>query len=297
MATLAVKSSEQKILSSLSRQRWPLITLVLIVIFFGGIRWRLASTPLERDEGEYAYAGQLMLQGIPPYKFAYGMKLPGTYVAYAAMMAVLGETPRGIHVGMILVCTVTAFLMYLLALQLLSAWAAATAAATYTLLATIPATLGFAGHATHFVVFAAVPGLIFLLLGEKHGRLSLFFWSGIFLGLAFLMKQPGIFFGVFGFLYVTYFLLRMKAGWKIFGIRAMVFLSGCALPFLVTCLLMWRSGVFGNFWFWTVSYARQYSGLLTLKDGWDSFTYHFTRIFAAAPGIWILALLGIAGLL
>ena len=25
--------------------------------------------PLERDEGEYAYAGQLILQGIPPYNF------------------------------------------------------------------------------------------------------------------------------------------------------------------------------------------------------------------------------------
>ena len=40
------------------------------------IRIRLLGIPLERDEGEYAYAGQLMLQGIPPYEFAYNMKLP-----------------------------------------------------------------------------------------------------------------------------------------------------------------------------------------------------------------------------
>lgn len=39
------------------------------------------TAPLERDEGEYAYAGQLMLQGIPPYQLAYNMKLPGTYAA------------------------------------------------------------------------------------------------------------------------------------------------------------------------------------------------------------------------
>jgi hypothetical protein len=39
---------------------------------------------LERDEGEYAYAGQLMLQGIPPYQLAYTMKLPGPFAAYAA---------------------------------------------------------------------------------------------------------------------------------------------------------------------------------------------------------------------
>ena len=33
-------------------------------------RLRLLNFPLERDEGEYAYAGQLMLQGIPPYELA-----------------------------------------------------------------------------------------------------------------------------------------------------------------------------------------------------------------------------------
>ncbi len=50
------------------------------------VRIRLLGIPLERDEGEYAYAGQLLLQGIPPYKLAYSMKFPGTYVAYAITM-------------------------------------------------------------------------------------------------------------------------------------------------------------------------------------------------------------------
>ncbi len=45
----------------------------LVVIVFAlviAIRIRLLRIPLERDEGEYAYAGQLMLQGIPPSKLA-----------------------------------------------------------------------------------------------------------------------------------------------------------------------------------------------------------------------------------
>ena len=67
----------------------------LAIIVFGvtvAIRIRLLGMPLERDEGEYAYAGQLMLQGIPPYKLAYNMKFPGTYAAYAAIMSVFGQT-------------------------------------------------------------------------------------------------------------------------------------------------------------------------------------------------------------
>ena len=66
------------------------------------IRIRLLGIPLERDEGEYAYSGQLMLQGIPPYKLAYNMKFPGTYAAYAAIMAIFGQTIAGIHFGLLL---------------------------------------------------------------------------------------------------------------------------------------------------------------------------------------------------
>src|SRR5205807_2809188 len=92
--------------------------LLLVVVFFGLIRFRLREMPLERDEGEYAYSGQLLLQEIPPYKLAYNMKLPGIYAAYAAILAVFGETPAGIHVGLILVNAVTTLLLCLLTARL-----------------------------------------------------------------------------------------------------------------------------------------------------------------------------------
>jgi hypothetical protein len=61
----------------------PWLLVAVVIPFEGYVRFRLRKIPLERDEGEYAYAGQLMLQGVPPYKLAYNMKLPGTYAAYA----------------------------------------------------------------------------------------------------------------------------------------------------------------------------------------------------------------------
>src|SRR5438105_14308698 len=83
------------------RQRsWILVGLALLFVVV--VRVRLREMPLERDEGEYAYAGQLMLQGIPPYKEAYNMKLPGTYAAYALIMALFGQTPSAIHLGLAL---------------------------------------------------------------------------------------------------------------------------------------------------------------------------------------------------
>src|SRR5579863_542687 len=89
--------------------------LLLAIVFSVGVRLCLRTMPLERDEGEFAYVGQLMLQGIPPYKIACNMKLPGTYAAYAAIMAVFGETPSGIRIGLILVNVTATILVFLLA--------------------------------------------------------------------------------------------------------------------------------------------------------------------------------------
>src|SRR6266702_1142514 len=85
------------------RSRYGAVAVVLLaILLFGAIRWRLRDLPLERDEGEYAYAGQLLLQGVPPYQLAYNMKLPGTYLAYAGFLRTFGETPAGIHLGLLL---------------------------------------------------------------------------------------------------------------------------------------------------------------------------------------------------
>ena len=48
------------------RLLWPWLGLLLVLLIVGFIRIRLLATPLERDEGEYAYAGQLILQASRP---------------------------------------------------------------------------------------------------------------------------------------------------------------------------------------------------------------------------------------
>src|ERR1051326_3081130 len=90
MATLNLRSI-------LRNRAWLIVACTILLVF--AIRARLRQMPLERDEGEYAYAGQLILHGVPPYKDAYNMKLPGTYAAYALIMAVFGQSASGIHIG------------------------------------------------------------------------------------------------------------------------------------------------------------------------------------------------------
>src|SRR5438874_12361396 len=166
------------------------------------VRIRLLGIPLERDEGEYAYAGQLLLQGIPPYKLAYSMKFPGTYAAYAITMFLFGQTITAIHLGLLLVNTATSALIFFIGKRLLNSTVGVAAAVSYALLSLSPSVLGLAGHATHFVVLPVLGGA-FLLLNQQH-RLGVGrpFISGLLMGLGLLMKQPALFFILFGASYV-----------------------------------------------------------------------------------------------
>ena len=268
---------------------WSYAALLLVILFVAGIRFHLRDMPLERDEGEYAYAGQLILQGIPPYERAYNMKLPGTYAAYAAIMAVFGQTAPGIRLGLLLVNAATIVLVFLLARRLAGPLAAFVAGSTYAVLSILPSVLGFAGHATHFVVLFALAGIIVLLRALEGQRgLLLFFSSGLLMGLAFLMKQPGIAFAAFGALYIVRCTWRQP---RLLAKREVIFLAGAALPFALTCLVLARAGVFRNFWFWTFTYAREYSSETSLATGWQALRQSLQWVLHPFP-LWAIAEIG-----
>ncbi len=247
---------------------WCVGALLVVTVFFAFVRVWLRDIPLERDEGEFAYVGQLMLQGIPPYKIASNMKLPGTYAAYAAAMAVFGETASGIRIGLMLVNVAATILIFLLGKHLYGPLAGAIAGMTYSFLSCRPAVLGVYAHATHFVVLAALAGLLLLLHAIDTGRTGLFFGSGVCFGVAFLMKQPGILFGVFAGFYWLWREWRRPFPWSKVLVRGGALFAGMVLPFGLTCLILFRAGVFSNFWFWTWSYAREYGSLITPREAW-----------------------------
>lgn len=247
--------------------RWEYIAIFLVILLIGGIRFRLRDSPLERDEGEYAYAGQLILQGIPPYQLAYNMKLPGTYAAYAVVMAAFGQTAAGIHIGVILVNSACIFLVFLITRDLIDATAGLVAGATFGLFAIRPLLLGLAGHATHFVALAALASVYLLLKACGTNRYWIFFWSGICSGSALVMKQPGVFFGIFAGLYLIWSEWPKSAPRAPFLRKLASFSVGAILPYTLTCLILLGAGVFQKFWFWTVSYARAYGTEIKLFDG------------------------------
>src|SRR5438105_1862762 len=228
-----------------ARRLWPIVLLSIVILFFSAVRFRLRNMPLERDEGEYAYAGQMILQGVAFYKFVYNMKLPGTYAAYALIMAVFGQSPAGIHLGMILVNAATVILMFLLAKRLFGPLAGVAAASSFALLSSSEAVLGFAGHATHFVVLAALSGILVLLRAIEVKRTMPYFLSGLLLGLAFVFKQPGLLFILFGGLYLIVSERPQAGNWR-GTFHFAIYSAGAVFPFALTCLIFLLAGELGR---------------------------------------------------
>jgi hypothetical protein len=276
---------------------WEYLAVFLIILLIGGIRFRLRDFPLERDEGEYAYAGQLILQGIPPYQLAYNMKLPGTYAAYAVLMGVFGETPAGIHIGLIVVNSGSILLLFLIGKRLFDPLSGIVAGASFGLFTIRPFVLGLAAHATHFVALFALLGVYVLLKALGANRWTLYFFSGICFGLAFLMKQPGIFFGVFGGLYLCWHEWPKPGQYAAFVRKLVSFSAGAILPYLLTCLILFRAGVFGKFWFWTVSYARAYGSEQPLLKGLHQMANRVELQKEHVAFFFVLAVFGMASFL
>jgi hypothetical protein len=272
------------------------ITLVVIIFLFVGIRCRLSNMPLERDEGEYALAGQQLLQGIPPYRDVFNMKLPGSYFAYAGIMAVFGQTPSGIHLGLALVNSACIILIFFLARHFFDRWGSVVASASFASLSNSPSLLGLAGHATHFIVFLVLAGALMILRTENRSSALLHLLSGASFGLAFLMKQHALMFVLFGFAYLCFctWQCRNVPGFRSRLVRVGLFALAASLPYALTCLWLVRMGVWKTFFFWTFTYAGKYGSSQTSDQAFGALREAF--LFSIKPDL-LLWLLPLAGLL
>jgi hypothetical protein len=271
---------------------WALIAAILA--FAVVVRIRLLDTPLERDEGEYAYAGQLLLQRIPPYQQSFNMKFPGTYGAYALIMAVFGQTIQGIHLGFLIVNAATIVLIFLLGRRLLTPTAGVAASAAYALLSVGEGVMGTQAHATHFVMLAAIGGTLLLQRAVDTGGGMDIALSGLLYGIAVLMKQHAVLFVAFGVSYLIW--ARLSRGRREALRNAALFLGGAFAPLALTGAALWRAGVFQRFWFWTVTYAREYVLERTVSNGIARLEFIFPVVVGPNLAIWIAALVGLVAI-
>jgi len=268
------------------------IALLVIVVLTAIVRIRLLDLPLERDEGEYAYAGQLILDGVPPYSLVYNMKFPGTYGAYAILMALFGQTIGGIRLGLLVVNASTTLLLYFLARRLFDRTTGIVAAASHALLSLTITAMGPYAHAMHFVALPAVAAMLLLAprRDEERPRRFRYLAAGALLAVAVLMKQPGATFGLFAALWLLF--LR-PASERTKAVRDTLSLAAGGVAVMAALFVtLYTAGVFRQFWFWTIDYAREYVTNQTFGDALDALGLNLKNIVIMAPLLWLLAIVG-----
>lgn len=283
----------KNIIKSISNERIAWCALLIILVIAGIIRYGLLNVPFQRDEGEYAYAGQLILQGIPPYQEVYNMKFPGIYGAYALSLAIFGQSHQGIHAALLIINAITIITVFLLAKQIANLLCAAISAASFALLSVSQAVQGVFANAEHFVIVFVTGGLLVMLRGLATESLLRLFAAGLLLGLGFVMKQHGFAFIALAVLYIVFDSFRQRPIlWRRLALRVALFTGGVLTVFGLLCLIMVWTGVFKSFWFWTFDYASAYISQVPLGQAWPRFITKFTAILSSASLLWILAGLG-----
>jgi hypothetical protein len=263
------------------------VVLALILLGAFVIRWRFRECPLERDEGEYAYIGRLILEGVAPYGVAGNHKFPGAYLAFAAIMGVFGQTVAGIHLGMLVVNLTNTVLLFFLGRRLSGNAAGLAAAAAWAFMSVSAGVFGNAAHLTHFVMLAVLGGMLLLLSGVETGKRWYYIAAGVCLGTSIVFRQTSLIFLAFAVVFVWLTARQSRAK------QTVVLLGASMLPLISTGLWLSLAGVFPQFWRWTFAEAAAYGSQVTLAEGFQNFLAATPRVISWFWLIWVGAAIGL----
>jgi hypothetical protein len=139
----------------------------------------------------------------------------------------------------------------------------------------------------------AVPATLLLWRAVESGRLATLFFSGLLFGVAFVMKQQGICFCLFGW---AFLLWRSRKDKSVFTAaflkKSVCFGLGMFLPFAAICIWLAVAGVFVKFWFWTFTYAGTYATGTSLHEGARNLGIYFQKKIIIYAGFLALAAAG-----
>jgi hypothetical protein len=271
--------------------------LVVVILLTASIRIRLLDIPLERDEGEYAYGGQLILQQLPSDAPLHNIK-PGIYLAYALIMAVFGTTHTGIHSGLLVINAATILVLFLLAKRLFGPATGVATAAFFAMLSLGQRVVGFAANREHFVILTALGGILLLLGAIDYQKWLPLLASAVLLGVTALMKANGAVFIVFAGAFLFFCELRRRPfNWKAFVAKGALFTWGVLLPLAGLCIILLWVGLFKMFWFWKLGPTMKYASAQPLLTGIRILKIWSVGIVGSAVLIWLLTVIGFIGLL
>ncbi len=265
--------------------------IVLLLIFI--IRKNFLTIPFERDEGSYAYAGRIILDGAITYRDIGSQRLDGVFYAYALIVGIFGYSVKALHVAFLLINMCSAVMLFFLTRKLSNNLAAFAASLFFAVLSMTATASGFTIQSEHIVAFfiiGAFLSLIYYFNSNKFWQLVL---AGVLFSFAFQIKQTSFFYGFLaGALLIYKGIFVDKTKFTKILIVATVFCASVLVPIGLDLLLIYKNGAWADFKLWFFDIRNQYTSLISFDKGLEYLNYSFASIYRDYKFFWIISFIG-----
>lgn len=219
-----------------------LILLGVMIVAFVFARLRFMDIPLDRDEGSYLYMGYCFINGYIPYVDFYEIKPPGIFLVYGLFQIIFGSSTFLLHLGILLTQLTTAYLIYLIMFKMFgNKEQSIVAVSVYFIFNLFPNFMGFGILSEHFFVLFILLSMFFLLKVRQTNVFYYIFISGIFFGIAAMIRQHAVFFAIPMLALILFVAINHPFRWyRILG----VFIAGSVT---ITLLLIGYVAIRGGF--------------------------------------------------
>lgn len=292
----AKKNNENLVKTStinfLSEDKISIYLLLVLILLVYVIRSKFVNIPFERDEGAYGYYGKLLLEGKIPYKDFYEQKFPGIFYFFGLMVAIFGDTVRGLHTGFTFLNIATIILIFLTSKKLFSPFSAILSATTFAIVSLTPNLSGFTIQSEHGVAFFTSLGLFFYAYAVDTRKMVYYLSMGLAFGGAFMVKTSGMFMVLWGgfILIINWLFEKEKKVLDIIKILA-IYSGGVLFVIGVLFLIIYLKGSFEQMIFWTYNIPKKYVSKVPFEEGVKYFKYTRDSILANYKFFWYHALL------
>jgi hypothetical protein len=248
------------------------LSLLGLTALFVVLRWNNYDAPLIRDEGEYAYAAQLLIQGAAPYQHAFIQKPPGVIYSYALADLFL---PQHFWSARLLAYVFVALATVLLGFIARWEFGAGFALPAMWLMTPMVLMPGIDQYSVNTEMFMLLPLLATVAVysyARKHGcRKGCRFVAGFLAGVTLLYKYtalPVVAFVLFAWLIDTY-----RSTGKVMSVAKALafFIAGGILACMLELGYFFIHGAAREFWECTVTFNRHYaaSSTFTAANLWS----------------------------
>jgi hypothetical protein len=268
--------------------------IVLALIFLS--RKNFLNIPFERDEGSYAYAGKIILDGAIPFTDIGSQRLDGVFYAYAIIVAIFGYSLKALHIAFMVINMASAVMLYFLTRKLSNNLTGLAAAVFFALLSMIPSASGFTIQSEHLVAFLIIAACLALVCFFENTKLLFLILSGILFSFSFQIKQTSFFYGVVaGALLVFKGFVEDKSSVKTIAYHVGLFSISVLVPIAFDLFMIYMNGAWADFNLWFFDIRKQYTSLISFDQGLEYLGYSFSAIYRDYKPFWIFSFLGVVG--